>query len=127
MNDGDSEFWTTPEAGYEDVVNINRAKNGREGKDNGFDFQLDYVRPFEDESKLEVGLKSTLRTRDESQLAFQFDQTIQSFIPDESYNNRFLYDENIHVYAGPGCKRGLKHLFGNDKKSEKKIKILFIL
>jgi outer membrane receptor protein involved in Fe transport len=97
MNDGDSEFWTTPEAGYEDVVNVNRAKNGREGKDNGFDFQLDYVRPFEDESKLEVGLKSTLRTRDESQLAFQFDQTIQSFIPDESYNNRFLYDENIHA------------------------------
>ncbi|MDP6457667.1 MAG: outer membrane beta-barrel family protein, partial [Candidatus Marinimicrobia bacterium] len=96
-SDGSTEYWTTPQAGFEDVVSQDRAKNGNEGKDSNFELKADYVHPFENGNVLEVGMNSRIRTRDDSQLAFLFDEASDLFIDDSLYSNRFLYDENIHA------------------------------
>ena len=96
-NDGSTEFWTTPQAGFEETVRLNKARNGNDGKDSNFELKTDYVHPFENGNVLEVGINSRIRTRDDSQLAFVFDEALSAFIDDSLYSNRFLYDENIHA------------------------------
>ena len=96
-SDGSSEYWTTPQSGFEEVVDPNRAKNGNEGADTNFDLKTDYVHPFENGNLLEVGFNSRLRTRDDSQLAYIFDDGNNIFVDDSLYTNQFLYDENINA------------------------------
>ena len=96
-SDGSSEYWTTPQPGFEEVVDPNRAKNGNEGEDSNFDLKTDYVHPFKNGDLLEIGFNSRLRTRDDSQLAYLFDGRESLFVNDSLYTNQFLYDENINA------------------------------
>lgn len=97
LSDGETEYWTTPESGYEDEVRTNRAMNGREGENKTFEVKADYIHPFDEDTKLEVGFNSTIRTRGDEQLAFLYDETAKSFIADPDYNNDFAYDEDVHA------------------------------
>ena len=97
LNDGESEYYNEPDKGYEDYVNINRYLNGQDGNSNSFDFKLDYIHPFDDDSKLEVGLSSKATERGDTQLSSLFDETTKKFISDREFSNEFVYDETIHA------------------------------
>ena len=97
LSDGENEFWTTPDPGFESVVDINRAMTGNEGNNTNFEFQADYVHPFDDESKLEVGLASSIRKRGDTQLSYLYDENKKEFITDPDYDNEFVYNEDVHA------------------------------
>ncbi len=100
-SDGLTEFFTTPVAGFDEMVRQNKAKNGNEGKDSNFELKADYVHPFENGNVLEVGLDSRMRTRDDSQLAFVFNEGTSAFVDDSLFSNRFMYDEDVHAAGAP--------------------------
>ena len=97
-NIGDNEYKNTEWDTFEDFFdNANEARNGQDGKNNGFDFQLDYTRPFESGSKLEVGFSSKSNDRDDSQSAEVYDYTLNQFVNDDEFSNDFNFNENIHA------------------------------
>jgi outer membrane receptor protein involved in Fe transport len=58
--------------------------------------QLDYIHPFSKDGKLEVGLKSSIRTLDNDFSVHQLDERMDWIIlPD--YDNRLAYNEKIHA------------------------------
>ncbi|MBT4270110.1 MAG: TonB-dependent receptor [Candidatus Marinimicrobia bacterium] len=97
LNDGENEFWTTPDPGYEEVVRVNRALSGQDGENTNFEFKTDYVHPFDDDSKLEVGVNSTIKKRGDTQLAYIYDDAKKDFVTDPDYDNAFNYNEDVHA------------------------------
>ena len=68
-------------------------------------FQLDYIQPFSKDGKFEAGLRSGIRdiTNDFSVVQL----TDSEWVPLEGFNNKLLYDENIHAaYTSIGNKFG---------------------
>ncbi len=61
-------------------------------------FQLDYVQPFAKESKVEGGLRSSFRDMDNDYIVTQFNNGVWETLP--GFDNRFLYDEDIHAAYG---------------------------
>lgn len=57
--------------------------------------QIDYVHPFTNSSRLDLGVKSILVSTDNN--AQFFDQADQDWILDPSLSNQFLYDEMVHA------------------------------
>ena len=70
---------------------MDKAKNGQDGTSNSFDFKLDYSHPFNDNSKLEVGLASKATDRGDIQVSEVFDQTSNQYIADRTFSNCLLY------------------------------------
>ena len=67
-------------------------------------FRLDYAQPFEN-TKLELGAKSTLRTMANDYVAGQLNNDI--ITPDVGLSNEFIYTENVHAaYAQFGGELG---------------------
>ena len=67
-------------------------------------FRLDYAQPFEN-SKLELGAKTTLRTMGNDYVAGQLSNDI--IIPDIALTNEFIYTENVYAaYAQFGGEIG---------------------
>lgn len=62
-------------------------------------FQLDYVKPFGKEGKLETGLRSSFRNMVNDYLVTQ-QNTSGGFDPLPGLDNVFVYDENIHAAYG---------------------------
>jgi len=96
LNDGLNEYYNTDNGGL-DYVNSDRATNGKDGISSGYDFKLDYVHPFSEESKLEVGFASKSTDRGDTQTAEIFDESTNSFIADREFSNEFVYNETVHA------------------------------
>lgn len=66
--------------------------------------RIDYVQPFE-HSKLEMGLKSTLKEMSNDYIAGQLNNNL--IIPDAALSNEFIYTENVYAaYAQFGGELG---------------------
>ncbi|HET6568995.1 MAG TPA: TonB-dependent receptor [Rhodothermales bacterium] len=58
--------------------------------------QVDYVRPLGN-GKLEAGYKGTLRQLDNDFFSESFDAAADAYLPDDSLNNSFKYNEQVHA------------------------------
>ena len=97
-NLGDSEYKNTEWDDFEEFFdNVNEARNGSDGKNKGFDFQVDYTRPFESGSKLELGISSKSNDRDDSQKAEVYDYTLNQFVNDSQFSNDFNFNETVNA------------------------------
>ena len=97
-NIGNDEFKNKEWESFEEFFdNANAAKNGQDGSNKSFDFQLDYTRPFESGSKLEFGLSSKSNDRNDMQTAEVYDYTLNTFVKDNEFSNDFNFYENIHA------------------------------
>ena len=76
-NIGNDEYQNKEWESFEEFFdNANAAKNGQDGSNKSFDFQLDYTRPFESGSKLEFGLSSKTNDRNDMQTAEVYDLSL---------------------------------------------------
>lgn len=97
-NLGGDEYKNTEWENYEDYfVNAAEARNSDDGSNKGFDFQVDYVRPFQSGSKLEMGLSSKKNDRDDKQTAEVFDYTLNQFVNDTEFSNDFNFNETVNA------------------------------
>ena len=94
LNDGNNEFYNTP---VTDNVSVDRARDGSDGTNKSLDFQLDYVRPIEKGSKLEIGLSSKITDRGDEQLSYAFNESLKQYELDNNYSNKFVYEEAVHA------------------------------
>jgi len=63
-------------------------------------FQLDYIQPFSENTKLETGYKSIFRKTDKDFKTDVFNSITNSYEPDPDLSNKFIYKEQIHgAYA----------------------------
>lgn len=68
--------------------------------------QTDYVQPLNENTKIETGLRGSLREFDNDFSYSVFDKTSNSFKKDISRSNRFAYTENVYAgYANYSQKR----------------------
>ena len=97
-NLGGDEYKNTEWENYEDFfVNAAEARNSDDGSNKGLDFQVDYVRPFQSGSKLEMGLSSKKNDRDDKQTAEVFDYTLNQFVNDTEFSNDFNFNETVNA------------------------------
>ena len=98
VNQGADEYknteWETFEEFFEDA---DEARNGQDGSNTGFDFQVDYVRPFESGSKLELGFSSKNNDRNDKQTAEVFDYSLNQFVNDNEFSNDFNFNETVNA------------------------------
>ena len=98
VNQGADEYknteWKTFEEFFEDA---DEARNGQDGSNTGFDFQVDYVRPFESGSKLELGFSSKNNDRNDKQTAEVFDYSLNQFVNDNEFSNDFNFNETVNA------------------------------
>jgi outer membrane receptor protein involved in Fe transport len=91
--------YTSPYSGYEDLVDPDTEKTTTDNEYNTTDLQIDYVHPFGENAKLEVGYKGTQRSIDN--LFNTFEQSNdEEFYIDEERSNNFIYSEDIHAAYG---------------------------
>jgi len=96
LNDGLNEYFNTDKGGY-DYVNSDRATNGQDGTSSGYDFKLDYVHPFNEGSKIEIGFASKSTDRGDKQIAEVFNESTNLFASDKEFSNEFVYNETVHA------------------------------
>lgn len=60
-------------------------------------FQLDYVRPFNDESKMEAGYRTIIRRSEDGQYSERFMNETQAYVPDYSISNEFDMESIVHA------------------------------
>jgi len=97
-NLGDDEYKNTEWENYEEFFeNAAEARNSDDGSNKGFDFQVDYVRPFESGSKIELGFSSKKNNRDDKQTAEIFDYTLNQFVNDSEFSNDFNFNETVNA------------------------------
>lgn len=101
--------YTAPYSGYEELVESNTEKTTTDNDYNTIDLQVDYVHPFGENTKLEVGYKGTQRSIDNLFKTFEQNDAEEFYIDDER-SNTFLYSENIQ--AGYGVFSTQKGIFG---------------
>lgn len=71
-------------------------------------FQIDYVHPYGEKHKLELGLKSTTTEKDNRFGSQSLDSLGGVYVEDEHLNSHFLYNESIHsAYGTYGQQFGL--------------------
>ncbi|SFG96473.1 Outer membrane receptor proteins, mostly Fe transport [Algoriphagus hitonicola] len=75
---------------------------------NTFIFQADYIKPLDEDRKIEAGLKSNLRKFDNDYSYARLDEQSQEFVEDPAVSNVFLYEDQIHagyfIYSNAGGK-----------------------
>ncbi|WP_044201801.1 outer membrane beta-barrel family protein [Flammeovirga sp. OC4] len=69
-------------------------QNYKDATFSNFSFQTDYTRPIGN-LNLETGMKQTIRTKTEGFNVMNYDENSDDFIPDESRNNIFNYNEYV--------------------------------
>lgn len=95
--DGKNTYLTIAREGYEGLVEPDQQKTVTDDRNGTTNIQVDYVHPFDQESKLEVGYKGTLRAVDNRYFSYDFTEDISDYIINDSLSNHFLYNENIHA------------------------------
>ena len=97
-NLGTDEYKNMEWENYEEFFeNMDEARNGQDGTNRGFDFQADYVRPFENGSKLELGFSSKNNDRNDKQTAEVFDYSLNQFVNDSEFSNDFNFNETVNA------------------------------
>ena len=97
-NLGNDEYKNTEWKNYEEFFeNAAEARNSDDGSNKGFDFQVDYVQPFESGSKLELGFSSKKNDRDDNQTAEIYDYSINQFVNDSEFSNDFNFNETVNA------------------------------
>ena len=98
VNQGADEYKNTEWKDFEDFFEgAEEARNGQDGANTGFDFQVDYVRPFESGSKLELGFSSKNNDRNDKQTAEVFDYSLNQFVNDNEFSNDFNFNETVNA------------------------------
>ena len=98
VNQGADEYKNTEWETFEDFFEgAEEARNGQDGTNTGFDFQVDYVRPFESGSKLELGFSSKNNDRNDKQTAEVFDYSLNQFVNDNEFSNDFNFNETVNA------------------------------
>ena len=98
VNQGTDEYKNTEWKDFEDFFeDADEARNGQDGSNKGFDFQVDYVRPFESGSKLELGFSSKNNDRNDKQTAEVFDYSLNQFVNDNEFSNDFNFNETVNA------------------------------
>ena len=98
VNQGADEYKNTEWKDFEDFFeDADEARNGQDGANTGFDFQVDYVRPFESGSKLELGFSSKNNDRNDKQTAEVFDYRLNQFVNDNEFSNDFNFNETVNA------------------------------
>ena len=98
VNQGADEYKNTEWKDFEDFFeDADEARNGQDGSNKGFDFQVDYVRPFESGSKLELGFSSKNNDRNDKQTAEVFDYSLNQFVNDNEFSNDFNFNETVNA------------------------------
>ena len=59
--------------------------------------QFDYIRPINEQSRIEAGYRTTIEQDDESQSSLRFDPASASFLPDYNVSNKFNLEEIVHA------------------------------
>ncbi len=62
--------------------------------------QFDYARPFDNDNKLEVGVKTILRSSDSDFTFENLDPATEEWVNDLNVSNRFLYGEQVYAAYG---------------------------
>ncbi len=101
---------TSAYPGYEDVVDNDPEKTATDNEYFTTDIQADYIYPFGENTKLEIGYKGTIRSIDNLFDTFVYDEVMDSYIIDDERSSHFLYDENIQ--AGYGVFSAQKGIVG---------------
>ena len=97
-NLGNDKYKNTEWENYEEFFeNAAEARNSDDGSNKGFDFQVDYVQPFESGSKLELGFSSKKNDRDDKQTAEIYDYSINQFVNDSEFSNDFNFNETVNA------------------------------
>ena len=97
-NLGENEYKNTEWENYEEFFeNAAEARNSADGSNKGFDFQVDYVQPFESGSKLELGFSSKKNDRDDKQTAEIYDYSINQYVNDSEFSNDFNFNETVNA------------------------------
>jgi len=97
-NLGENEYKNTEWKNYEEFFeNAAEARNSADGSNKGFDFQVDYVQPFESGSKLELGFSSKKNDRDDKQTAEIYDYSTNQYVNDSEFSNDFNFNETVNA------------------------------
>jgi len=96
--------------GYEDLLDITPVRTQTDDKFSTLDTQVDYVHPFGEDTKLEVGYKGTIRSIDNLYDSFETVEVSGDEVLNEEESNHFLYSENIQ--AGYGVFSLQKEIWG---------------
>ncbi len=83
--------------GQPDGINLNQRSNNAEGE-RKYILQADYTKPFSKESKIEMGVRGSLRQIRNDFIVEQYSVNDEVWLPLAGFTNDFIYDENI--YAG---------------------------
>ena len=100
VNVNEDNNYTKPYAGYEDLIEVAPERTTTDNEFNTTDMQIDYVHPFWEDTKLEIGYKGTLRSIDNYFDSFYVDEANGEYLIDEEESNDFLYSENIQAGYG---------------------------
>ncbi|WP_181276662.1 TonB-dependent receptor domain-containing protein [Arcticibacter pallidicorallinus] len=81
-----------------DTLDRRTTANGQ-SRDN-YNFQIDYILPFNSNQKLEAGYRGSLRKNTESQVSDRFNRLTQGFERDYFLTNDFDMDDQVHALYG---------------------------
>lgn len=74
---------------------------------NVFTGKVDYTHPFNDSTKLELGIQSIFRTLDNDNSVLYYDQVMGIWQTDTSESNHFIFEEQVHsAYFNLSANRG---------------------
>jgi len=84
------------------ITNIPAFLKNNYQKDNNYNFvlQADYTHPFDENSKYDIGYKSTVRRIKSDYNADSFSYAISNWVPNISQSNNFIYNEQVHSAYG---------------------------
>jgi len=91
---------TTAYPGFEEFVDEDPEKTTTDNEYLTTDIQTDYIHPFGENTKLEVGYKGTIRSIDNLFDTFIYKENIDNYNIDDERSSHFLYDENIQAGYG---------------------------
>ena len=79
-----------------DLIDLNQRSNNSEGE-RMYILQADYTKPFSKESKLELGVRGSIRQIRNDFLVEEFSTDDEIWFSVPGFSNDFLYDENIYA------------------------------
>jgi outer membrane receptor protein involved in Fe transport len=89
-------------------------------------FQMDYVHPFKNKQKFEMGFKSVLRNNQSEYFYKNFDPEMQSYLIEERLSNRFEQQQDVHAaYSSLQINKGKWSLRGGFRGEFTQVKANF--
>jgi len=79
-----------------DSMNLNQRSNNKEGE-RMYILQADYTKPFSKDSKLEMGMRGSIRQIRNDFLVEEFSTDDEIWVSLDGFSNNFIYDENIYA------------------------------